>query len=407
MQREEFLQLLKDPIVCQEIYKIVQNGGQPLPVIAASKETPVSLDAAGVSPAPTATNALAPKATNHKGVDINSPNTERIAVLREKWRKELMQKKAAAETESVKEEPTVDTTSEAESTASEYESEEKVTATEGSKQDQQDLAQKLAVLRRSVEKKQEYEQVEAELKANKETHDDEYTFVIERKCPICEQTTRIVKCRTRMIAETKDLDFCVHYKDFNPYLYSVVACEHCGFAAEERRFLGHMPNRTREQLRKYLEENDLRMDFAAERTTEEALQYCQMAILFTELVNLSLNRRAGLYLTMAWIYRYNGDKENDLACVQKAADLYDESLRTERYPVGGMTDNTATYLAGVLYYMLKNYEKCTMYLSRIIGSQSFRAEDPKTYAKARDLWQEIKTKRQALREKENAAKLGE
>ena len=64
----------------------------------------------------------------------------------------------------------------------------------------------------------------------------EYTFIVEKPCPMCEKTTRVVKLKSRMISEKTDEDFCVHYKNFNPYLYRIWYCEHCGYAADEKTF---------------------------------------------------------------------------------------------------------------------------------------------------------------------------
>ena len=67
----------------------------------------------------------------------------------------------------------------------------------------------------------------------------------------------------------------------------------------------------------------------------------------------------------------------------------------EHYPQGAMTDNMVIYLIGAIYYRLGETEKATQYLSRIIGDQNLRVMDPKIYDHARDLWQEIREKKDA------------
>ena len=62
---------------------------------------------------------------------------------------------------------------------------------------------------------------------------DKYTFVVEKKCPVCGETTRIVKTKSRIIVDHTDEDFCVHYQEFNPYYYRIWVCEHCGYAEDE------------------------------------------------------------------------------------------------------------------------------------------------------------------------------
>ena len=67
-----------------------------------------------------------------------------------------------------------------------------------------------------------------------------------------------------------------------------------------------------------------------------------------------------------------------------------------------MSDNTALYLTGVLYFMLNRLDEATKHLSRIIGDQSLRVSAPKIYEKARDIWQEIKEMRKASKAVEDA-----
>ena len=97
-----------------------------------------------------------------------------------------------------------------------------------------------------------------------------------------------------------------------------------------------------------------------------------------------------MYLGLAWIFRYSGEQDKETEMMQRAADLYDQSLMTERFPQNGMSDDTAVYLIGAIYYRLKDYEKATQYLSRLIGDQSLRDRDVQLYKRARDLWQSVR-----------------
>ncbi|MBP3723113.1 MAG: DUF2225 domain-containing protein [Selenomonadaceae bacterium] len=221
----------------------------------------------------------------------------------------------------------------------------------------------------------------------------DFTFVVEKPCPICEKTTRVVKLKSRMNTLKTDEDFCVHYKDFNPYLYRIWYCEHCGFATDENTFLDsrNLPIRHKRQIAEYLAKKDIHLEFVEERTLPDAAAAYQLAIHYEELINGSFNTIARLYHSMAWMYRVaevEPDKEE--AAMREAAKYYALSLSKERYPVGKMTDNAALYMVGAIYYRLKETEKAGQYLSRIVGDGKARNEDKKIYEKARDLWQEIK-----------------
>ena len=218
----------------------------------------------------------------------------------------------------------------------------------------------------------------------------EYTFVVSKPCPICGESTRVVKLKSRIVAERTDEDFCVHYKDINPYFYHIWFCEHCGFAADEKHFLAPMAKRNKQKIQEFLQKQHLSLEFTEVRGVPEAVASYKLAIYYSELIGATLAHRAGLYLHLAWIYRASGEEENERKNMEKAAELYDLSIMKERYPQGSMTDNTVIYLVGAIYFRMGNDEKATQYLSRIIGDQGIRMTEPKTYDRARDLWQRIR-----------------
>ncbi len=218
----------------------------------------------------------------------------------------------------------------------------------------------------------------------------EFTFLIHKPCPICGETSRIVKTKSRLLAEKTDEDFCVHYKGFNPYFYRIWFCEHCGFAADEKHFLSVLPARKKQKIQEFLGKRHLGMEFTEVRGVPEAVASYKMAIFFEELIEGTYNTRAGLYLSLAWVYRDSGEKEKEMEAMQNAADFYDKSLMKERYPIGNMTDNMVIYLVGAIYFRMGDLDKATQYLSRIIGDQKARNMDAQLYKRARDLWQDVR-----------------
>ena len=129
----------------------------------------------------------------------------------------------------------------------------------------------------------------------------------------------------------------------------------------------------------------------------EAIASYKLALYYADLIDASLAHRAGLWLHLAWVYRAAGDEAHEREAMEKAAEMYDQSIMKEHYPQGNMTDNTAVYLIGAIYYRLGDDEKATQYLSRIIGDQNIRTMEPKTFDRARDLWQVIREKKEAAK----------
>ncbi|MBR6267030.1 MAG: DUF2225 domain-containing protein, partial [Selenomonadaceae bacterium] len=119
-----------------------------------------------------------------------------------------------------------------------------------------------------------------------------YTFVVEKTCPICGKSTRVVKTKSRLIIVKTDEDYCVHYKDFNPYYYKIWFCEHCGFAADEKTFLAKMPERQKEKIMAFMNGRNLSMEFTEERGLPEAVASYRLAIFYMELIDAPFSKRA-------------------------------------------------------------------------------------------------------------------
>ena len=216
------------------------------------------------------------------------------------------------------------------------------------------------------------------------------TFVVERTCPVCEKTTRIVKTRSRINVVSRDEDGCVHYENFNPCYYTIWICEHCGYAADEATFTAKMPERHLKILRNVLLKRNIKIPFTEERTTENALTAFRLALKYLEILKGKSSKRAKYAHQMAWIYREDGDKDMEEEFLRKAVEFYEDALATERFPIDALTDNMVTYVIAAIYYRLGETPKATAYLSQLISDQELRQTEPRIYDKARDLWGEIR-----------------
>ena len=216
------------------------------------------------------------------------------------------------------------------------------------------------------------------------------TFVVEKTCPICEKTFRVVKTRSRIMVLKRDDDACVHYADFNPYYYTVWVCEHCGFAADEATFMRKMPDRHLTILRAVLLTRSIKIPFVEERTLENAATAFRLALKFQELIRGKSSKRAKYAHQMAWIYREAGDTTQETECLSKAVEFYEDALMRESFPIGELTDNAVIYLVAAISNRLGDRKKATAYLSKLIGDKGVREREPRVYDKARDLWGEMR-----------------
>lgn len=213
---------------------------------------------------------------------------------------------------------------------------------------------------------------------------------MERKCPVCGEKTRAVKARSRLVVLKSDVDLCMHYKGIDPYLYAIIVCEHCGYAADEKHFTAKMTDHDRDKVQSFLNGRKIGLKFVEERALGEAVAAYKLAIFYAEMLEEKLAHRAGLYLKLAWIHRIEGDPEGEKPFLRKAAETYIESVMREDYPIGPMTEWMATFLPGAIYYELGEYDLAARQLSRLMGNQELRSSDPRMFDRVKNLWQEIR-----------------
>lgn len=230
---------------------------------------------------------------------------------------------------------------------------------------------------------------------------DKNTYVVEKPCPICQQKTRVIKPKSRLLMVKQDPDTCIHYKDFNIYLYRIWLCEHCGFAGDESTFGVKVTERTRLQIKQYLDDNKIDCEFLDEHTAGDAIRAFERAIDCLDLLKMPLAKKASTCHQLAWVYRSIENKEMEEEYLKKAAELYAQSLATERYPMGNLTDTGALFVTGAIYYLLNDYGNCAAFLSRIIGDQNARTRERVIFEKARNLWEDV---RAAQKEEEKKKK---
>lgn len=351
MTKDELLQLLRDPDICKEIFEIVKKGGKP--AVETPKFSSIGDKLRHVYP-----NANAQQQPQPSQPTQSTPSQPQPTP------------KPAAPTKTPPTQP-------AQPAQPKFSS----------------IADKLKFLRGHVNKIEEERlaaEVAAQLTEAARPAVEKFTVVTHKRCPICEKNFRVVKPKMRLNVEKRDLDYCVHYKDFDPYLYTIFACEHCGFAAEEKKFSAAIPNKVKSTLREFLSQNDMKLPFIEERTPEDALALFELAILFSELTDQSKGRQAMLNQTAAWLCRCEGLTDREHEFMELAAEDFAIALDNERWPINGITLEMGMYLSAAIHFMLNDYDKATAWLGKIMNNASLRTTAPKIFEQARDMWQDIK-----------------
>lgn len=213
-------------------------------------------------------------------------------------------------------------------------------------------------------------------------------YYLEKKCAICEGKFEVTCVRSRLSLIKQDTDFCAHYKEINPYYYTVWTCPHCGYAARDTDF-AKIPVAMAAKVREFLSVRDVKASFTGIRTREQAVVTYKLAIFYSELIAAPASKMAGLYLRLGWLYRESGQVHEEKKMLAKACEYFEHALERESMPLGNMSELTVMYIISDLLWRIGESEKAKLYLSKVVSSPLAK-EEKRIADLARDLWQDIR-----------------
>lgn len=216
----------------------------------------------------------------------------------------------------------------------------------------------------------------------------EPTYSVEKTCPICEQKFSVTRTRGRQVMEKQDSDFCAHFKDINPYYYTVWVCSHCGYAAVDSSF-EDASVAAKDKIAKFLATRNVNVNYSGQRTREQAIDTYKLAIFFANLIAAPASRLAELYLRLGWLFREGEQVEEEKTALAKACEYYEQALLRERLPIGSLSEVAVSYLIGELARRSGQNEKALLYLGKVVGNPAAKLE-PRVLTLARDAWHEAR-----------------
>ncbi len=184
-------------------------------------------------------------------------------------------------------------------------------------------------------------------------------------CPICNEQfltmqTKINSCRVKK----RDEDFCTHYKGINPTYYEIYVCPGCAYSATENSFES-IEEVDIELLREAFLGRKVSKNFCNERTLEDAIAACKLAIHTAESRKAGAGVLGGLCLKLAWLYRFAED-EQEYKFLDYALRYYLEAYETEKMPLGNLDEITVMYLIGELSRRLGKYNDAAAWFGKVI-----------------------------------------
>jgi len=211
----------------------------------------------------------------------------------------------------------------------------------------------------------------------------------EKKCAVCGEKFEVTCVRSRLPLIKQDTDFCAYYKDINPYYYTVWACPHCGYAAQDTHF-AKVTTTVATKIHEFLSGREVKANLCGIRTREQAIVAYKLAIFYADLTAAKASALAGLHLRLGWLYRQGGLVDEEKEELMKACQRYDQALAREPMPIGNLSELAVMYLIADLLRRTGENEKAILYLSRVVASPMGKSEK-RIADLARYLWQEMRS----------------
>ncbi|KUO74074.1 MAG: hypothetical protein APF77_23075 [Clostridia bacterium BRH_c25] len=203
-------------------------------------------------------------------------------------------------------------------------------------------------------------------------------------CPICGKQFSSMKAKVNSCkVKTKDEDFCTHYEDLNPLYYEIFVCPFCAYSATENSF-GEIDEKEVDLLKKAFSGRTVGRSFCTERSLNDAIAACKLAIHTAELRNAKASVLAGLCLKLAWLYRFAGDKQEE-KFLQYALQNYMEAFDKEELPIGNLNEISMMYLLGELSRRVGKFNEAIVWFGKAVASPE-RRENPRIEKLTREQW---------------------
>lgn len=217
---------------------------------------------------------------------------------------------------------------------------------------------------------------------------NENLYSKELTCPVCLKNFMVTKVKMKACrVESRDTDFCVHYKDINPMFYDAWVCENCGYASLSDKFEEITPRET-DILKKELTPRWNKRKFDKERNIDAAIEAFKLVLYNYQLRGSKASEIAKVCMRIAWLYRMKKDaREYDF--VKFALKAYNDVYENEHFPADKLDESTCMYIIGELSRRAGNFDDATKWLSKLISSPEARKK-PALMEAARDQYQLVK-----------------
>ncbi|AEG59620.1 DUF2225 domain-containing protein [Desulforamulus ruminis] len=218
---------------------------------------------------------------------------------------------------------------------------------------------------------------------------EEMIFFAKCTCPNCGKEFEHPEVRSKFVSlEKQDSDFCGYYNNINPVYYQVAVCKHCGYAYTKSSSspLGEYEKAAVHSILSNWHRDS--HQYGGLRTLEQAVKSYKLAILCQELRKAKDSVMGSLYLSLAWLYRYQCRQEEETQALQRAFEFMKRAY--ERETASELKQELKLmYVLGDLAYRLGNNNEAVQWFYAVTTHEG--ADQYPVFSRmARSRWQEIR-----------------
>lgn len=210
-------------------------------------------------------------------------------------------------------------------------------------------------------------------------------FQINVNCICCEQSFQTSRVRPSLKRAVRaDTDFCSYFKTVNPDYYVVRVCPYCGFASTEN-FAERLNEKQKADYYAKIGSMWKQRDYGGERSAADAMECYKLSLVSAQTVGEKDRVVAALLHHIAWLYRYEGNKEQEDRFLRFALDAYVRVYETES---ASISNARLMYLIGELNKRLGDYHEAVRWFGRVIHDKKIM--DAAMIRASREQWQHIR-----------------
>lgn len=204
-------------------------------------------------------------------------------------------------------------------------------------------------------------------------------------CPVCnkEFTTKKVRM-SRLKLIKRDEDLLSYYEGVNPLIYQIFVCPYCGYAASESRF-DSISNKDKKIILDNITAKWKKRSYGDIRSDEDAIITYKLALYVGQLLDYAKIELGSLTLSIAWLYRIVGDKEEENRFLSTTKELYEFSYYNESLVGSNMDEIRLAYLLGEINRRIGKKEEALKWFNGVLSNPHIKS-NPMIEKLAREQW---------------------